>query len=56
VLVVHTRDGGTEQVGTWKGLPGKTMHLTGATALTADQIQSVEVRTETGQPVLELTG
>jgi predicted anti-sigma-YlaC factor YlaD len=55
VLVVHTRDGGTEQVGTWKGLPGKTMHLTGATALTADQIQSVEVRTGTGRPVLELT-
>jgi predicted anti-sigma-YlaC factor YlaD len=55
-LVVHTRDGGSEQVGTWKGLPGKTMHLTSATALTADQIQSVEVQTETGQPVLELTG
>jgi hypothetical protein len=53
-LVVHTRDGGTEQVATWKGLPGKTMHLTGATALTADQIQSVEVRTADGQPVLEL--
>ncbi|GAW52457.1 MULTISPECIES: anti-sigma factor family protein [unclassified Nocardioides] len=55
-LVVRTRDGGSEQVGTWKGLPGKTMHLTSATALTADQIQSVEVQTETGQPVLELTG
>ncbi len=55
-LVVHTRDGGTERVGTWKGLPGKTMHLTAATALTADQIRSVEVLTETGQPVLELSG
>ena len=54
-LVVHTRDGGTEQVATWKGLPGKTMHLTGATALTADQIQSVEVLTADGHPVLELT-
>ena len=55
-LVVKTRDGGSEQVGTWKGLPGKTMHLTGATALTADQIRSVEVLTETGRPVLELNG
>lgn len=54
-MVVRTRDGGTEQVATWKGLPGKTMHLTGATALTADQIQSVEVLTAGGQPVLELT-
>jgi hypothetical protein len=54
-LVVHTRDGGSEQVATWKGLPGKTMHLTGATALTADQIQSVEVLTADGHPVLELT-
>jgi hypothetical protein len=54
-LVVHTRDGGTEQVASWKGLPGRTMHLTGATALSADQIRSVEVLTAEGQPVLELT-
>ena len=31
-LVVHTLHGGTEQVATWNGLPGKTMHLTAATA------------------------
>ena len=55
-LVVHTRDGGTEQVATWNALPGRTMHLTGATALTTAEIASVEVRTETGDPVLELTG
>ena len=54
-LVVHTRDGGTEQVATWKGLPGRTMRVTGATALTTDQIASVEVRDAAGHPLLELT-
>ncbi|GAA1128991.1 zf-HC2 domain-containing protein [Nocardioides aquiterrae] len=53
-LVVHTRDGGTEQVATWKGLPGRTMRVTGATALTTDQIASVEVRDAAGHPLLEL--
>ncbi|HEU5037809.1 MAG TPA: anti-sigma factor [Nocardioides sp.] len=53
-LVVHTRDGGTEQVATWQGLPGRTMHVTGATALTADQISSVEVQDADGRPLLEL--
>lgn len=55
-LVVHTRDGGSEQVATWRALPGGTMHVTGATALSTAEIDSVEVRTETGQRVLELTG
>jgi hypothetical protein len=55
-LVVRTRGGAVEQVATWKALPGRTMHLTGATALDTDQIASVEVRTAAGQPVLELTG
>ena len=55
-LVVRTIDGAVEQVATWKALPGRTMHLTGATALDAEQIESVEVRTAAGRPVLELTG
>jgi predicted anti-sigma-YlaC factor YlaD len=54
-LVVRTTDG-TEQVATWKGLPGKTMRLTGATALTTDQIVSVEVQDAEGHPLLELSG
>ncbi len=53
-LVVRTRDGGTERVATWKGLPGRTMHVTGATALTTDQIRSVEVQDAAGHPLLEL--
>lgn len=55
-LVVHDRDGGSEQVASWTGLPGEPVHVTGATALTTDEIASVEVRTADGRPVLELTG
>jgi predicted anti-sigma-YlaC factor YlaD len=54
-LVVRTADG-TEQVATWKGLPGRTMNLTGATALTTEQILAVEVRDADGHPLLRLTG
>lgn len=55
VLVVHTREGGVEQVASWKGLPGEPVHVTGATALTTDEIATVEVRTADGRPVLEIT-
>ena len=55
-LVVRTRDGRTEQVGTWRSLEGRTMRLTAATSSPRTQIASVEVRTTQGRPVLELTG
>ena len=55
-LVVHTRDGRSEQVATWKSLPGKTMRLAAATATSRSDITSVEMRTANGDPVLELTG
>ncbi|MGH1562839.1 anti-sigma factor family protein [Mumia sp. DW29H23] len=51
-LVVRTRDGQEEQVATWRGLPGKTMHLTAATATPRADIASVEVRGADGTPVL----
>ena len=54
-LVVQTRDGGSERVATWKGLPGRTMHVTGATALTTDQISEVQVQDAEGHRLLELT-
>ncbi|WP_243058170.1 anti-sigma factor [Nocardioides sp. SR21] len=53
-LVVHTRDGATEQVASWTGLPGEPVHITGATARTTEEISYVEVRTADGQPVLSL--
>lgn len=55
VLYVHTRDGKVEQVGTWRSLPGKTMHITAATATGRADIASVEVRTAAGKAVLELS-
>ncbi len=42
-LLVHTADGRTQQVGTWKGLPGRTMQLTAGTASPKADIRSVEV-------------
>lgn len=54
-LVVHTLHGGTEQIATWNGLPGKTMHLTAATASQKAQITSVEVTRIDGEPVLHLS-
>lgn len=53
-LVVRTRSGGSEQVATWRGLPGKTMNLSAATATARRDITSVEMRTRTGTTVLRL--
>ena len=52
-MVVTTTDGTSEQVASWKGLPGKTMRLSGATAADRDQIDHVEIRTAAGDTVLE---
>lgn len=54
-LFVRTRDGRAEQVATWRALPGRTMMLDAATASRWTEIDSVEVRTADGQPVLKLT-
>lgn len=55
VLVVMTRDGRTEQVGTWRSIGGRTMRLAAATSVRRADIASVEVRTTSGRRVLELT-
>jgi anti-sigma factor RsiW len=54
-LVVHTRDGGSEQVASWRAMPGRMMTLTAATAADRGDITSVEVRAADGRPVLRLT-
>lgn len=54
-LVVRTRDGRTEQVATWRALPGRTMHLAAATSAARSDIVAVEVRAADGEPVLRLT-
>ena len=54
VLVVRGRDGRTEEVASWRALPGRTMRLTGASAYSLDEIAAVEVRTARGAALLEL--
>ena len=54
-LFVRTRDGHTEQVGSWRSVSGKTMRLSAATAVDREEIASVEVRTPGGRVVLKLT-
>ena len=54
-LFVRTRDGRIEQVATWRSLPGKTMQLAAATAVSRKNIASVEVRTADGTSVLKLS-
>ncbi|MFC5177517.1 anti-sigma factor family protein [Nocardioides taihuensis] len=53
-LYVRRRDGGTEQVGSWRSVDGTTMHLAAATSADREDIASVEVRTPDGLVVLRL--
>jgi hypothetical protein len=55
-LFVRTRDGRTQEVGTWRSVEGRTMRLAAATAVRRADIASVEVRTAQGRPVLRLGG
>ncbi|MEN3121479.1 zf-HC2 domain-containing protein [Janibacter sp. LM] len=54
-LVVRREGGATERVATWRGLPGRTMHLSAATATGRGDIESVEMRSEDGTTLLRLT-
>jgi Putative zinc-finger len=51
-MLVTTDDGRTEQVASWKAVPGKTMRLSGATSSDVTHITGVEVRTPSGGTVL----
>ena len=53
-LFVVTRDGSTQQVGTWQAIGGKTMHFSAGTAARRADIAAVEVRAKDGRPVLRL--
>jgi hypothetical protein len=54
VLVVRDRAGQTEQVAHWRGLPGRTMRVMGASAFSASDIATVELQSADGTPLLEL--
>jgi hypothetical protein len=53
-MFVRTDRGHLEQVATWRGVPGRTMHLAAATASSRQDIRAIEVRTTSGKTVLEL--
>jgi hypothetical protein len=53
-LYVRTGAGAEERVASWQALPGRTMHLSGATATGRADITTVEVRTSDGRVVLTL--
>ncbi len=54
-LVVRTRDGETQQVATWRGVPGRVTRLEAATAADPADIASVDVVVSgTGRTVLRL--
>ena len=53
-LVVRTRKGRTEQVGSWRSVSGATMQVAAATSASRAAIASVEVRTTDGRVVLRL--
>lgn len=54
-VVVRTRSGDIEEVGTWRSVGGRTMQLEAATATPQEDIASVEVRTPDGRVVLRST-
>jgi hypothetical protein len=54
VLVVTGRDGTTQRIATWRVGPDGTSRVVGSVDLAPAEIASVEVRTDTGTPVLRL--
>jgi hypothetical protein len=54
LLFITTREGRTEQVGSWRSVDGTTMRVPAATSVARDDIATVEVRTPGGRVVLRL--
>jgi hypothetical protein len=55
-LVVRSTAGAEQQVAAWRVVPGKTLHLSGATSWAPRDISQVQVRSADGRPVLTLQG
>lgn len=53
-MFVTRANGRAEQVASWRALPGRTMHLSAATAAGRADIADVDVRTSDGHTVLRL--
>jgi len=55
-LFVRTRDGRTQQIGTWRSVAERTTRVTASTSARTKDIAWLEVRTADGHPVLALNG
>lgn len=53
-MVVTHADGSTEEVTSWKALPGKTIHVSAGTAAALDDISNVTIQASDGRTVLKL--
>ena len=53
-MIVRTKNGQTERVATWNGLPGQTMKVSGSTAAWKKDIASVKVTRLDGSPIAVL--
>ena len=53
-MVVRTKEGQTERVATWNGLPGQSMEVGGSTAAWKKDIASVKVTRLDGSPIAVL--
>jgi hypothetical protein len=54
-LVVHTRDGRSERVASWRVLPNRITTVVGASAARTSDITSVDIRSDSGRPVMRFT-
>jgi anti-sigma factor RsiW len=54
-LVVHARNGRSQQVAAWQALPGQDLALTAASSWHPRDIANVEVQAPDGRPLLRLT-
>lgn len=54
LLDVTDRAGRSEQIATWRVVPGSVSHISATTNLPRADIRSLQIRTPTGQPVLQL--
>jgi Putative zinc-finger len=55
LLVAVDRSGRSHQLATWRVVPGAVSHISATTNLPRADIKSLEVRTPTGKPVLQLS-
>jgi len=53
-IVVVRSDGSTEELTSWKALPGKTVHVSAGTEATLGEIKDVTIRGSDGRTVLRL--